>query len=76
MHCRDIGLLRNENLTLANQNDIKVIKYQGQILNFLKNHTTTVLVNLLTLINSGKAWKAFYRSVETEINNNNNNNKV
>lgn len=57
MHCRDIGLLQNEDLTLANQNDIKVIKYQGQILNFLKNHTTTVLVNLLTLINSGKAWK-------------------
>lgn len=61
MHCRDIGLLQNEDLTLANQNDIKVINYQGQILNFFKNHTTTVLVNLLkTLINSGKAWKAFY----------------
>lgn len=73
MHCRDIGLLKNEYLTLANQNDIKVIKYQGQILNFKKNHTTTVLVNLLTLFNWGKAWKAFYRSVETEIKNNNNN---
>lgn len=67
MHCRDIGLLRNENLTLANQNDIKVINYQGQILNFFKNHTTTVLVNLLTLINSGKAGKAFYRYIEIEI---------
>lgn len=68
MHCRDIGLLQNEDLTLANQNDIKVIKYQGQILIFFKNHTTTVLVNLLTLFNSGKA---FYRSVETEIKKNN-----
>lgn len=73
MYCRDIRILQNEDLTLTNQNDIKVIKYQGHILNFFKNHTTTVLVNLLTLINSGKAWKAFYRSVETEIKNNNNN---